>query len=111
MSLGTATLVIGGAIGLALGLFGVRMLVVGRGPASTLRNFPDARAAGLYHLLFGLALLLMVLGQTLFGGAASTVTSVLAIALVGIALVRYRPRGRSRPREKPAAGRTRAEDG
>jgi hypothetical protein len=97
MNLGAATLLIGGAIGLALALFGVRMLVTGRAPARTVRNFPGVRAAALYHLLFGLALLLMVAGQTLFGGAAGTATSVLAIALVGIALVRYRPRRRRAP--------------
>lgn len=94
MTLGTSTLLVGGVIGLVLALFGVRMLVTGKGPASTLRNFPDVRAAALYHLLFGLALLVMVLGQALFGGAASLAASGLAIVLVGIALVRYRPRGR-----------------
>jgi hypothetical protein len=96
MNLGTATLLVGGAIGLALGLFGVRMLVTGRAPASTLRSFPGVRAAAMYHLLFGLALLLLVLGQVLFTGAAGITTSVLAVVLVGIALVRYRPR-RGRP--------------
>jgi hypothetical protein len=96
MNLGTATLLVGGAIGLALALFGVRMLVTGRAPASTLRSFPGVRAAALYHLLFGLALLLLVLGQVLFTGAAGITTSVLAVVLVGIALVRYRPR-RGRP--------------
>jgi len=95
MDLGTATLVGGGAIGLALALFGARMLVTGRAPAGTLRNFPDVRAAGLYHLLFGLALLLLVLGQALFTGAANLTISVLAVGLVGFALVRYRPRRRS----------------
>jgi hypothetical protein len=96
MNLGTATLLAGAAIGLVLALFGVRMLVTGRAPASTVRNFPGVRAAALYHLLFGLALLLLVLGQTLLAGAAGMITSVLAVALVGVALVRYRPR-RSRP--------------
>ena len=92
MTLGTSTLLIGGAIGLGLAVFGLRMLLTGRGPAGILRNFPEARAAGLYHLLFGLALLLMVLGQILLGGAARVTTIVLAVALVGVALVRYRPR-------------------
>ncbi len=94
MNLGTATLLVGGGIGLALALFGVRMLVTGRAPASTVRNFPDVRAAALYHLLFGLALLLMVLGQILFTGDAGLAISGLAIALVGVALMRYRPRRR-----------------
>lgn len=98
MDLGAATLAIGGAIGLALALFGVKMLVSGRAPASTLRNFPGVRAAALYHLLFGAALLLMVVGQALMAGTASTVTTVVAIVLVATALIRYRPR-RGRPRE------------
>ena len=92
MDLGTATLVAGAGIGSLLTLFGVKMLVTGRAPAGTLRNFPEVRAAALYHLLFGLALLLMVLGQILFAGTADVVASVLAIALVGVALIRYRPR-------------------
>ncbi len=99
MNLGTATLLTGGAIGLALTLFGVLMLVTGRTPASTVRNFPSVRGAALYHLLFGVALLLMVAGQTLLAGAARAAASMLAIALVGVALVRYRPR-----RGKPADG-------
>jgi hypothetical protein len=94
MDLGTATLLVGGAIGLALALFGVRMLVTGRAPAATLRNFPDVRAAALYHLLFGLALVLLVLGQALFTGTAGLTVNVLAVVLVGVALVRYRPRRR-----------------
>jgi hypothetical protein len=94
MDLGAATLLLGGGIGLALALFGMRMLVTGRAPAATLRNFRDVRAAAFYHLLFGVALLLMVLGQTVVAGQATLVASVLAVALVGIALVRFRPRGR-----------------
>ena len=94
MTFGTATLLAGGAIGLVLVLFGVRLLVTDRAPASTVRNFPGVRVAGVYHLLFGLALLLMVLGQTLLTGAARLATNVLAVALVAVALVRYRPRRR-----------------
>jgi hypothetical protein len=94
MNLGTAMLLAGGAIGLALALFGARMLVTGRAPAGIRRNFPDGRAAALYHLLFGLALLLLVVGQGLLSGTAGTVASVLAVGLVGVALVRYRPRRR-----------------
>ena len=94
MNLGTATLLVGGVIGLALALFGVRMLVTGRAPASSVRSFPDVRAAALYHLLFGLALLVLVLGQTLLDGDAGLAASVVAITFVGVALVRYRPRRR-----------------
>jgi hypothetical protein len=92
MNLGTVTLLLGGAIGLALALFGVKMLVTGRAPASTMRNFPAVRAAALYHLLFGVALIVLVLGQVLFAGTAGTAVSLAAVALVGVALVRYRPR-------------------
>ena len=59
----TWTLLIGGAIGLALALFGVRMLITGRAPASTARSFRTVHDAGLYHLLFGLGLLLLVGGH------------------------------------------------
>ncbi|MEU4219400.1 hypothetical protein [Actinoplanes sp. NPDC026623] len=92
MTLGTATLLVGGAIGLFLAVFGAAILVTGRAPASALRNFAGVRAAALYYLLFGLALLLMVLGQTLIAGAASLVVGALAVAMVGVAVVRYRPR-------------------
>ena len=96
MNLGTATLLVGAGIGLLLALFGMKMLVTGRAPAGTLRSFPEVRAAALYHLLFGLALLLVVVGQVLSAGAADMVASVLAVALVGVALIRYRPR-RTKP--------------
>jgi hypothetical protein len=99
MNLGTATLVVGGSIGLALALFGVRMLLTGRAPASTRRNFPRVRDAALYHLLFGVALLLVVLGQAVLAGTAAVVMSALGIVLVGVALIRYRPR-----RGKPTGG-------
>ena len=92
MDMGTATLAVGGVIGLALALFGVKMLLTGRAPAITMRNFTRVRDAALYHLLFGVALLLMVLGQTVLAGSAATATSVAAIVLVGVALIRYRPR-------------------
>jgi hypothetical protein len=98
MDMGTATVAVGGAIGLVLALLGVTMLLTGRAPASTMRNFPRVRDAALYHLLFGAALLLVVVGQTLLTGTAALVTSVVAIALVGFALIRYRPR-RGKPTE------------
>jgi hypothetical protein len=94
MDTGTWTLVIGGAIGLALALFGVTMLVTGRAPASTGRSFRDARDAGLYHLLFGLGLLLLVAGTKLPGDLTGIATAVVAVVLAGVAVVRYRPRGK-----------------
>ena len=102
MNLGTATLAIGGGIGLLLVLFGMRMLSTGRAPAPTARAFRTVRDAGLYHLLFGVALVLVVLGTELPGRATPVVGAVLAVALVGLAVARYRPRGR-----RPENGRGR----
>ncbi len=93
MDTGTWTLVIGGAIGLALALFGVRMLVTGRAPASISRSFRGGRDAGLYHLLFGLGLVLLVAGTGLPGELTGVASAVVAVALAGVAVVRYRPRG------------------
>jgi len=99
MDVGAGTLLIGGAIGLALALFGVRMLVTGQAPAATSRAFRTIRDAGLYHLLFGLALGLLVLGAKLPGASTALVSTVVAVALVGVAVVRFRPR---RARQKDA---------
>ena len=92
MDTGAWTLFVGGAIGLALALFGVTMLVTGRAPASTARAFRNVRDAGLYHLLFGLGLLLLVAGTELPGTVTPIVSAVIAVVLAGIAVVRYRPR-------------------
>ena len=92
MDIGTATLTVGGVIGLGLALFGVKMLLTGRAPASTKRNFPRVRDAALYHLLFGAALLLLILGEAVLDGSAAVVMSTAAIVLAGVALIRYRPR-------------------
>ena len=94
MDTGTWTLLIGGAIGLALVLFGVRMLVTGRAPAATSRSFRDVRDAGRYHLLFGLGLLLLVAGAVLPGELTGFASAVAAVVLAGVAVVRYRPRGK-----------------
>jgi hypothetical protein len=94
MSTGQWTMVIGGAIGLALTIFGVRMLITGRAPNATARAFRSVREAGCYHALFGLALVLVVVGTDLPGSAAALVMTLLAVAMVGIAVVRFRPRGR-----------------
>jgi hypothetical protein len=106
MDVGAGTLLIGGAIGLALTLFGVRMLVTGRTTPATERAFRTVRDAGLYYLLFGIALLLLVAGTELAGagslpGAATAGGSaVVAVVLVAVAVIRYRPR-RSRPADVP----------
>ena len=100
MDLGTVTLVVGGGIGLLLGLFGVKMLSTGRAPTVTTRAFRTVRDAGMYHLLFGVALALVVLATKLPGRATPVLGTVLAVALVGVAVVRYRPRGRRAGEEK-----------
>ena len=92
MDTGTWTVFIGGGIGLALVLFGVKMLITGQAPASTARAFRNVKEAGLYHLLFGLGLLLLVAGAELPGTVTPIVSAVIAVVLAGIAVVRYRPR-------------------
>ena len=100
MDTGTWTLVIGGTIGLVLVLFGARMLVTGRAPASTTRAFRNMHDAGLYHLLFGAGLILLVAGAKLPGGSTGLVTAVLAVLLAAVAVVRYRPQGKREEVEK-----------
>lgn len=96
MDTGTWTLVIGGAIGLALAVFGVKVLVTGRAPARTVRSFRGVRDAGLYHLLFGLGMVLLAAGTALRGERVAVASAVVAVVLAGVAVVRYRPRGRKR---------------
>jgi hypothetical protein len=100
MDLGMSTLVIGGAIGLGLAIFGLRMLVTGHAPAPTTRAFRTVQDAGLYHLLFGVALVLLVLGTRLPGGIPAIGSAVLAVATVAVAVVRYRPRGKRAEEDK-----------
>jgi hypothetical protein len=96
MSTSTWTMVVGGAAGIALAVFGAGMLVTGRAPDATQRAFRSVREAGLYHLLFGLGLAMVVLGTAFGGGIVTMVATVAAIALVGVAVVRFRPRGHRR---------------
>ncbi|MEU4421259.1 hypothetical protein AB0F81_11580 [Actinoplanes sp. NPDC024001] len=93
------TAVLGGLLGLALVAFGARILLRRRAPALIERSFRSAREAGCYHLLFGLAVLLFVAGARLPGARSGQATAVLAVALVGVAVVRFRPRGRRRDDE------------
>jgi len=94
MSTGQWTTAIGGAIGLALTAFGARMLITGRAPDSTARAFRNVREAGCYHTWFGVALMLVVVGTNFTGTPAALVMNLLAVAMVGFAVVRFRPRGR-----------------
>ncbi|MEU8237990.1 hypothetical protein AB0C07_07090 [Actinoplanes missouriensis] len=90
------TAVLGGLIGLLLLAFGARVLVSGRAPAVIGRSFRTDREAGFYHLLFGLAVLIFVGGARLVGGSSGTTASVISMALVAVAVVRFRPRARAR---------------
>jgi hypothetical protein len=94
MDIGTWTLVIGAMFGLAMTAFGAAVLITGNVPAKTAQAFPRVRDAGLYHLLFGLALILVVAGMNMPGGLPGTLAAVLAVAMVVLAVVRYRPRKR-----------------
>ena len=86
-------MVVGGVAGIVLAVFGGGMLVTGRAPDATVRAFRSVRDAGCYHLLFGVGLTLIVLGTALRGGIVTLVATVVAIALVTVAVVRFRPRG------------------
>src|SRR4051794_19079781 len=94
MSLGVATILLGGAVGLALAGFGPRILITGRAPDRTARAFRAVRDAGMYHLLFGLALLIVAAGASMLGGVAAVVSAIIAVGLVAVAVIRHRPRGR-----------------
>jgi hypothetical protein len=95
MSVGVTTVLVGGVIGLALALFGTRMLVTGRAPAATARSFRHVRDAAMYHLLFGVGLVVLAAGTSApGGGVTATASAVIAVVLVGVAIARHRPRGR-----------------
>ncbi|AEV81654.1 hypothetical protein ACWT_0640 [Actinoplanes sp. SE50] len=94
-----STEVLGGLAGLALFIFGMRMLVWGQAPGMIVRSFRSVRDAGYYHLLFGLALLIYVGGLHLPGTVAAQAAGLLAVVLVGVAVVRFRPRGRGPTRK------------
>ena len=94
MSTSAVTLVVGGGSGLVLTAYGIWMLVVKRAPGPTARAFRCARDAGYYHLLFGVGLILVVVGTQLNRSVLTQATALVAIALVGVAVVRFRPRPR-----------------
>ncbi|MEV6343331.1 hypothetical protein [Actinoplanes sp. NPDC051851] len=97
-----STAALGGLVGLMLIGFGLRMLIRGQAPAMIGHAFRSVRDAGYYHLLFGLALVVYLAGVSVDDVVLGQVAAVLAVALVGFALVRFRPRGRGkRHREAP----------
>jgi hypothetical protein len=94
MNASTWTMVVGGVAGIVLAVFGAGMLVTGRAPDAIARAFRSVRDAGCYHLLFGVGLTMIVFGTALGGGPATLLISLAAIALIAVAVVRFRPRGR-----------------
>ena len=78
--------------GLVLAVFGAGMLITGRAPDATARAFRSVRDAGCYHLLFGVGLTMIVFGTAWGGGPVTLLTTLIAIALVAVAVVHYRPR-------------------
>jgi hypothetical protein len=104
MDLGTTTLLVGGGIGVLLGFFGARMLITGRAPGPTARAFRTVRDAGLYHLLFGSALLVLAVGTSLRKGGPAIVSAVLVVAMVVVAVARHRPRGKAANEDRDGAG-------
>jgi hypothetical protein len=94
MSTSTWTMVAGGVAGSVLAAYGAWMLITGRAPAATARAFRCVRDAGFYHLLFGVALALVVIGTGLNHGVVDLVATLLAIGFAAVAVVRFRPRGR-----------------
>ena len=90
-------MVVGGVAGAALAAFGVAMLVTGKAPEPTARAFRSVRDAGFYHLLFGVGLGVVVAGTGVDHPVLTLLATVLAVLLVGTALIRFRPRGRHRP--------------
>ncbi|SNY52018.1 hypothetical protein [Paractinoplanes atraurantiacus] len=96
MSTSTWTLVVGGVAGAVLAIFGASMLITGRAPQATARAFRSLRDAGFYHLLFGVGLGLVSIGTALDNPVVTMTVTILAVAMVGVALVRFRPRARRR---------------
>lgn len=97
MSSSTWIMLAGGLAGAGLALFGLVILVTGRAPAPTARAFRCVRDAGFYHFLFGGALGLVVIATSIGSPVVTTTITVLAVVMAGLALVRFRPRGRQRP--------------
>jgi hypothetical protein len=97
MSTSNWTMLAGGVAGAVLALYGLVILVTGRAPEPTARAFRSVRDAGFYHFLFGTALGLVVIATGIDQGVVTVTITVLAIVTAGVALVRFRPRGRRRP--------------
>lgn len=87
----------GGVAGAVLALYGLVILVTGRAPETTAKAFRSVRDAGFYHFLFGTAVGLVVIATGIDNSVVNVTISVLAVITAGVALVRFRPRGRRNP--------------
>ena len=90
------SLLIGGLAGLGLVAFGVRILVTGRMPGMIRRSFRTERDAALYHLLFGVGLLLLVGGTFLPFPYGGSICTLIAAVIALVAVIKYRPRSQKR---------------
>ncbi|MBM2619133.1 hypothetical protein JIG36_26620 [Actinoplanes sp. LDG1-06] len=97
MSTSSWTMLAGGVAGAVLAVFGLVILLTGRAPEPTARAFRNVRDAGFYHFLFGTALGLVVIATSINAPVVTVMITVIAVAMAGTALVRFRPRGRRRP--------------
>jgi hypothetical protein len=95
MAVGLWLMLIGGAIGAGVAIYGLVTLVTGRGTRGDQRAFRRRTEAGSYYLCFGLALVLLTTAGLLNEHdqtAQALATLVAAMTLTGLAVVRYRPR-------------------
>ena len=86
---------LGGLIGLGLAVYGVVVLVSGKAPRRTVDGYRSSRAAGLYALCLGAALMLLFAGGELTSRDRDVIGLValgLALALLGVTLALFRPR-------------------
>jgi hypothetical protein len=88
-----------GAGGATVAIYGMAILLTDRAARSDRRAFGRTKDAGRYYLCFGLALVLIVLSNVWNGHHQSLLTVgalIGAVALVGLAAIRYRPRRKRR---------------
>lgn len=92
-------LLIVGAVGVGVAIYGWRILVTGRAMCGDEQAFRRREDAGPYYLCFGLALALLASGSLLGLHANATLAvapAVVAMVLIGFATIRYRPRSKRR---------------